>query len=90
MIQLGSLGFSPSTRLKNPKLKLKWHVAMSLGMHGPQLSKSALLLGGRVGHHNRESRLHGHNKRSNGERFACNPTKGFLQTYEGESIFSTN
>ncbi len=59
-------------------------------MHGPQLSKSALLLGGWLGHNNRESRLHGHNNNpSNGERFACNPTKGFLQTYEGESIFST-
>jgi hypothetical protein len=28
--------------------------------------------------------FHGHNNNpSNGERFACNPTKGFLQTYEG-------
>jgi hypothetical protein len=57
---------------------------MSLGMHGPQLSKSALLLGGRVGHNNRESRLHGHNNPSNGEKVLhAIQQKGFLQTYEG-------
>lgn len=53
-------------------------------MHGPQLSKSALLLGGRAG--GRATIIEnlgsmGIITLQNGERFACNPTKGFPSNF---------